>query len=171
MTRTSGVGSGTERALAAGGDAAAEARWEELWSDTLTRTGYGLCQWALDNGRPGVCARVVKEDGQVYCAKHNRKSGAAGSLGDPPGERKVSLEERCTQSRGPQDKLKGRAVNIRWFIEQERHEAYERAMARYRARQAREQRRSIGPGHVTGGRKISREEAGPSSPRRTLVAH
>jgi hypothetical protein len=47
-------------------------------------------------------------------------------------------------------------VNIGWFIEQERHEAYERAMARYRASQAREQRLGA-PGR--GARRLSREEA------------
>ena len=49
-------------------------------------------------------------------------------------------------------------MNIGWHIvEQERQEAVERAMARYRSRQA--ERRSVGPRHMTGGRKISKEEA------------
>jgi hypothetical protein len=69
-----------DRALAAGGDAAAEARWQELWSDTLGRTGYGLCQWSLENGRPGACTRVVKEDGQVYCGVHNRQLEREGAF-------------------------------------------------------------------------------------------
>ena len=67
-----------DRALAAGGDTAAEARWQELWSDTLRRTGYGLCQWSLDNGRPGACMRLVKKDGQVYCREHNREVFSVG---------------------------------------------------------------------------------------------
>lgn len=62
-----------ERKLAAGGDIAAEARWQELWSDTLMRTGHGLCQWSLENGHPGACTRVVKQAGQVYCRAHNRE--------------------------------------------------------------------------------------------------
>ena len=47
-----------------------------------------------------------------------------------------------------------------------RQEAYERAMSRFRSDQARKRaleaarvRRSVGPQHVTGGRKISKEEA------------
>lgn len=59
-------------------------------------------------------------------------------------------------------------MNIGWHIvEQERQEAVERAMARYRAQKAREQRRVLaeerqaarGTGLGRGARRISREEA------------
>ena len=60
------------RALAAGGDVAAEARWQRLYDETLDATGsrYGLCQWDLDNGEPGACTRRMAN---VYCAKHSRQ--------------------------------------------------------------------------------------------------
>jgi hypothetical protein len=54
-------------------------------------------------------------------------------------------------------------MNLGFFIEQERHEAYERAMSRYKAEQAREKRRvsagqrSTGLGR--GARRISKDEA------------
>jgi hypothetical protein len=59
-----------ERAIAAGGDAAAEARWEKLWSDTLSRTRWSLCQWPLENDHPGACTRRTED---VYCYAHNRQ--------------------------------------------------------------------------------------------------
>jgi hypothetical protein len=42
------------RAIAAGGDIAAEARWQRLFDQTLDETGgrFQLCQWALDDGNP-----------------------------------------------------------------------------------------------------------------------
>jgi hypothetical protein len=43
-----------DRALAAGGDEAAEVRWQELWSQSLQRGGPGLCQWPLEK-RPSRC--------------------------------------------------------------------------------------------------------------------
>jgi uncharacterized Zn finger protein (UPF0148 family) len=61
-----------QRAIQAGGDVAAEARWQRLYDETLDSTGsrYGLCQWALDNGQPGACTRRTAD---VYCATHNRQ--------------------------------------------------------------------------------------------------
>jgi hypothetical protein len=60
------------RAIQAGGDVAAEAKWERLYSETLDSTGsrYGLCQWALDNGQTGACTRRTSG---VYCWIHNRQ--------------------------------------------------------------------------------------------------
>jgi hypothetical protein len=78
-----------QRAIEAGGDVAAEARWERLYDETLDATGsrYGLCQWALDNGRNGACTNRTDD---VYCAKHSRqvdreaanRREAAGSLNE-----------------------------------------------------------------------------------------
>jgi hypothetical protein len=61
-----------ELALAAGGTVAREARWLELWDQTLEGTGsrYGLCQWPQSDDRPGGCMRRTQG---VYCAKHNRQ--------------------------------------------------------------------------------------------------
>jgi hypothetical protein len=53
------------RMLKAGGDTAAEARWQELWDRSP-----GLCQWPLENGQPGACTRRTDD---VYCARHNRR--------------------------------------------------------------------------------------------------
>jgi hypothetical protein len=60
------------RAIAAGGDAAAEARWDKLFSQTLDETGgrFQLCQWPLKNDHPGAC---TNRTGDVFCAKHNRE--------------------------------------------------------------------------------------------------
>jgi hypothetical protein len=60
------------RAIEAGGDTAAEAKWQRLYSETLDSTGsrYGLCQWPLDNGQPGACTRRTAD---VYCARHSRQ--------------------------------------------------------------------------------------------------
>jgi flagellar biosynthesis GTPase FlhF len=61
-----------QRILDAGGDAAAEAKWQRLYDETLDSTGsrYGLCQWALDNGEYGACTRRTAS---VYCWRHNRQ--------------------------------------------------------------------------------------------------
>jgi hypothetical protein len=59
-----------QRALAAGGDIAAEARWRRLWVETLRSSRFGPCQWASPNGHPGACTRRTSG---VYCAKHNRE--------------------------------------------------------------------------------------------------
>jgi hypothetical protein len=60
-----------QRAVAAGGDTAAEAKWQRLYDETLDSTGrYGLCQWDLANGHPGAC---TNRTGNVFCAKHNRQ--------------------------------------------------------------------------------------------------
>jgi hypothetical protein len=60
------------RAIEAGGDIAAEAKWERLYVQTLDATGsrYGLCQWDLPNGHPGACTNRTAD---VVCAKHMRQ--------------------------------------------------------------------------------------------------
>jgi hypothetical protein len=58
------------RAIAAGGDTAAEAEWQRLYDETLDKTEFGLCQWALENGQPGACTRRTAN---VYCAVHDRQ--------------------------------------------------------------------------------------------------
>jgi hypothetical protein len=60
------------RAIEAGGDVAAEAKWQRLFDETLDSTGsrYQLCMWALDNGEYGAC---TNRTAGVYCAKHNRQ--------------------------------------------------------------------------------------------------
>ena len=58
-----------QRAIKAGGDIAAEARWERLSDEELDK-GYGLCQWALDNGQNGACTRRTTG---VYCWRHSRQ--------------------------------------------------------------------------------------------------
>jgi hypothetical protein len=58
--------------MEAGGDVAAEARWERLYDETLdeTESRYGLCQWALDNGQNGAC---IRRTAGVYCWRHSRQ--------------------------------------------------------------------------------------------------
>jgi hypothetical protein len=59
-----------QRALKAGGDVAAEARWQRLYDQVSEEGRYGLCQWDLPNGHPGACTnRTVG----VFCAKHSRQ--------------------------------------------------------------------------------------------------
>jgi DNA-directed RNA polymerase subunit M/transcription elongation factor TFIIS len=59
------------QALEAGGDTAAEARWERLSDELLDSEGrYDLCQWPLENGRYGACTRRTAG---VYCWVHNRQ--------------------------------------------------------------------------------------------------
>jgi hypothetical protein len=62
-----------ERALAAGGAAAQEARWQRLWDRTLDETNgrYALCQQPQHgDGPPGGCDNRTAD---VYCAKHSRE--------------------------------------------------------------------------------------------------
>jgi hypothetical protein len=63
-----------QRAIRAGGDVAAEARWQRLEIQTLdaTQSRYGLCQWALEDGNPGACTRRA-QSWDVYCGVHNRQ--------------------------------------------------------------------------------------------------
>jgi hypothetical protein len=60
-----------QRAIEAGGDTAAEARWQRLYDQVSDEGRYGLCQWALDSGEPGACTRRTRSD--VYCSTHNRQ--------------------------------------------------------------------------------------------------
>jgi hypothetical protein len=56
-----------KRALAAGGNVAAQARWEEAWERSP-----GLCQWETDDGYR-TCMRRAASSGDVYCTVHNRQ--------------------------------------------------------------------------------------------------
>jgi hypothetical protein len=58
------------RAIEAGGDAAAEAKWQRLFDKTSEKGRWSLCQWPLANGEPGACTNRTAD---VYCAKHNRQ--------------------------------------------------------------------------------------------------
>ena len=60
------------RAIEAGGDVAAEAKWQRLYFQTLdaTESRFGLCQWSLADGNPGACTRRTAD---VYCWRHNHQ--------------------------------------------------------------------------------------------------
>jgi hypothetical protein len=60
-----------QRAIKAGGDVAANARWERLYVQTVDEGRYGLCQWALDSGEPGACTRRTTAD--PFCSYHYRQ--------------------------------------------------------------------------------------------------
>ena len=81
------------RAIEAGGDIAAEARWERLYDETLDEGRYGLCQWALDNGLYGACTRRTTG---VYCWRHNRQL-------DRESERRRRAKERASMVTKPHD--------------------------------------------------------------------
>ena len=72
-----------ERALAAGGTVAREARWQELWDRSP-----GLCQWPQTDDRPGACMRRTAN---VYCAAHYRRL-------DREAERQRSEKKRALTS-------------------------------------------------------------------------
>jgi hypothetical protein len=78
------------RAIAAGGDVAAEAKWQRLYDETLDATGgrFGLCQWDLSNGEPGAC---TNRTANVFCAEHNRQL-------DREAERRRREKERALTS-------------------------------------------------------------------------
>jgi len=59
-----------QRAIKAGGDVAAEAKWQRLYDQVSDEGRYDLCQWALESGHPGACSNRTVE---VFCAKHNRE--------------------------------------------------------------------------------------------------
>jgi hypothetical protein len=66
-----------QRAIAAGGAVAANARWERLYDETYDKYGgrYGLCQWEDEdddgNYEGRRCTR--RTTGGVYCWWHNRQ--------------------------------------------------------------------------------------------------
>jgi hypothetical protein len=74
-----------QKALKAGGDVAAEAKWWRLYS---AESRYGLCQWALPSGRLGACTNRTTG---VFCAKHNRE--VERRIEKRRGERVASLTE------------------------------------------------------------------------------
>ena len=65
-----------QRALAAGGAVAADARWERLSDETYDKYGsrYGLCQWE-DEDDDGIFSRRCcnRRTADVYCWVHNRQ--------------------------------------------------------------------------------------------------
>jgi hypothetical protein len=66
-----------QRAIAAGGAVAANARWEQLYHETYDKYGgrYGLCQWEDEDDSGELlgrrCTRRTTSD--VYCWRHNRQ--------------------------------------------------------------------------------------------------
>ena len=88
------------RAIEAGGDVAAEARWERLSDEALDK-GYGLRQWALDNDRYGACTRRTTG---VYCWRHNRQL-------DRESERRRREKERALDVPDP-NSSKGERPNV-----------------------------------------------------------
>jgi hypothetical protein len=79
-----------QRAIQAGGDVAAEAKWQRLYVQTLdaTESRFGLCQWSLDDGNPGACTRRTQS---VYCHVHNRQL-------DREAEQRRRAKERASTS-------------------------------------------------------------------------
>ena len=55
-------------AIEAGGTIAVEAKWHRAF-DEAADLGWGLCQWAQPNDRPGGCFRRTSG---VYCHQHGR---------------------------------------------------------------------------------------------------
>lgn len=90
------------QALEAGGDTAAEAKWQRLYDQTLDSTGsrYGLCQWALDNGQPGACTRRTTD---VYCPRHNRQLDREAEQRRREKERALMSSPTATIRRGSED--------------------------------------------------------------------
>jgi hypothetical protein len=65
-----------QRAIAAGGAVAANARWERLYDETLDKYGgrYGLCQWEDEDGSGHFTRRCTRRTtADVYCWRHNRQ--------------------------------------------------------------------------------------------------
>jgi hypothetical protein len=66
-----------QRAIAAGGAVAANARWERLYDETYDKYGgrYGLCQWEDEDNDGNYEGRrcTRRTTGAVYCWKHYRQ--------------------------------------------------------------------------------------------------
>jgi hypothetical protein len=65
-----------QRALAAGGAVAANARWERLYDETYDKYGsrYGLCQWEdEDDDGNYEGRRCTRRTADVDCWRHNRQ--------------------------------------------------------------------------------------------------
>ena len=63
-----------QRAIAAGGVAAADARWERLYEETYDKYGgrYGLCQWEDEDSEGRYLGReCTRRTTDVYCWRHN----------------------------------------------------------------------------------------------------
>ena len=80
-----------QRAIAAGGAVAANARWERLYDETLDKYGrYGLCQWEDEDANGDYLGRrCTRRTTGVYCWKHNRQL-------DRESERRRREKERAT---------------------------------------------------------------------------
>ena len=63
-----------QRAIAAGGAVAANARWERLYDETYDKYGgrYGLCQWEDEDESGEFTGRnCTRRTTDVYCWRHN----------------------------------------------------------------------------------------------------
>ena len=83
-----------QRAIAAGGAVAANARWERLEDETFDKYGgrYGLCQWEdEDDSGEFTGRRCTRRTADVYCWRHNRQL-------DRESERRRREKERASTS-------------------------------------------------------------------------
>jgi hypothetical protein len=83
-----------QRAIAAGGAVATNARWERLYDEALDKSGgrYGLCQWEDEDGSGQFTGRnCTRRTADVYCAKHNHQL-------DRESERRRREKERASTS-------------------------------------------------------------------------
>ena len=65
-----------QRAIAAGGAVAANARWERLYDETFDKYGgrYELCQWEDEDADGNYLGRrCTRRTADVYCWRHNRQ--------------------------------------------------------------------------------------------------
>jgi hypothetical protein len=65
-----------QRAIAAGGAVAANARWERVYDETYDKYGgwYGLCQWEDEDDSGEFTGRLcTRRTRDVYCWRHNRQ--------------------------------------------------------------------------------------------------
>ncbi len=64
-----------QAAIKRGGYDAAMARWDRAYSESLEKTGHGLCQWEdeVDGEYLGRNCYSRADGSQVYCARHNRQ--------------------------------------------------------------------------------------------------
>ena len=63
-----------QAAIKRGGYDAVMARWDRAYSETIEKTGYGLCQWEdeVDGEFMGrECYRRTRDD--IYCWRHNKQ--------------------------------------------------------------------------------------------------
>jgi hypothetical protein len=84
-----------QRAIKAGGRAAAEAKWWRASDETAMAGRYDLCQWEdeIDGEYTHVCFNRTRSD--VYCSMHNRQL-------EREIERKRKAKERESEHAGPE---------------------------------------------------------------------